>query len=156
MGNGVSLSLARVTTANVPVYLRFGKRPLPDLPRRIGIVTSPTGAALQDVLNTLRRRMPMLEVILAPSQVQGADAPAQIIRALRALNRLSPGPDVIMLVRGGGSIEDLWAFNDEGLVRAVVASDVPVVAGVGHETDFTLVDFAADQRAPTPSAAVSR
>jgi exodeoxyribonuclease VII large subunit len=135
------------------VFAAERKRPLPDLPQRIGIVTSPTGAALQDVLNTLRRRMPRLEVLLAPSQVQGTDAPAQVVRALRALNKLAPPPDVILLVRGGGSIEDLWAFNDDGLVRAVAASEVPVVAGVGHETDFTLVDFAADVRAPTPTAA---
>jgi exodeoxyribonuclease VII large subunit len=129
------------------------KRPVPVLSRRIGIVTSPTGAALQDVLNTLRRRLPMLEVVIAASQVQGIEAPAQLVRGLRALNTQRAQPDVILLVRGGGSIEDLWAFNDERVVRAIVASAVPVIAGVGHETDFTLSDFAADVRAPTPTAA---
>ncbi len=128
------------------------KRPIPELPECIGIVTSPTGAALRDMLRTIQRRMPLVRVILAPSPVQGEEAPAAIVDALQRLDRIV-GPDVILLARGGGSIEDLWAFNDERVVTAVTESRTPVISGVGHETDFTLVDFAADLRAPTPTAA---
>lgn len=127
------------------------KRPLPAFPQRIGLVTSREAAALRDVLHTLRRRYPLVEVVFAPSAVQGEEAPPQLVAALQRLykERL----DVILLVRGGGSLEDLWAFNDERVVRTVAMSPVPIVSGVGHETDFTLCDFAADQRAPTPTAA---
>jgi exodeoxyribonuclease VII large subunit len=128
------------------------KRPLPLRPQRIGIVTSPTGAALQDMLNTLRRRYPLVEVILAPTSVQGEDAPQEITAAIERVNRFAR-PDVILVARGGGSLEELWAFNDERVVRAIVASNAPVITGIGHETDFTLSDFAADVRAPTPTAA---
>lgn len=128
------------------------KQLLPFFPRRIGVVTSPTAAAFQDVLNVLRRRFPVAEVVLSPTMVQGDTAPPQIIAALENLYQ-RPDIDVILLVRGGGSLEDLWAFNDETLVRTVVKSPIPLVTGVGHEIDFTLVDFASDHRAPTPSVA---
>ncbi len=128
------------------------KRSIPTHPKRIGIVTSLAAAALQDILNTLRRRYPLAEVIVAPALVQGEDAPASLIRALLVLDQQIK-PDVIILARGGGSIEDLWAFNDEQLVRVIASLETPIVTGIGHETDFTLADFASDLRAPTPTAA---
>lgn len=128
------------------------KKPLPRFPDKIGIVTSPTGAAVQDMLNITGRRFPCAEILLYPARVQGSEAVPELCAGLAYLNDID-GVDVIIIGRGGGSIEDLWAFNDERLVRAVAASRVPVISAVGHETDFTLCDFAADMRAPTPSAA---
>jgi exodeoxyribonuclease VII large subunit len=128
------------------------KRPLPSRPRAIGLVTSLGAAALHDVSTALKRRVPHIPVVLSPALVQGNDAPASLLLALQTISAL-PEIDVILLVRGGGSIEDLWAFNDEQLARAIVASDVPIVTGIGHETDFTIADFCADLRAPTPTAA---
>jgi len=128
------------------------KRPIPPFPKKIGLVTSPAGAALQDILNILRSRFPLAEVVLAGASVQGESAPGEIVAALEQLNQREK-PDVILLARGGGSLEDLWAFNDERVVRAIVASEAPVISGIGHETDFTLADFAADLRAPTPTGA---
>jgi exodeoxyribonuclease VII large subunit len=128
------------------------KRPLPEFPERIGVVTSATAAAFEDVLNVLRRRFPLAEVILSPTIVQGEEAPLEIVAAIQAINEYAK-PDVILVVRGGGSMEDLWAFNDEGVVREIAKSQAPVVTGIGHETDLILSDFAADVRAPTPSAA---
>jgi exodeoxyribonuclease VII large subunit len=131
------------------------KRPVPARPCGIGVVTSLGAAALHDVVTALRRRVPHVPVVLAPAAVQGAQAPAELVRALEALYRAAPAHrlDVILLVRGGGAPEDLWAFNDEALARAIVRSPVPVISGVGHETDFTIADFCADLRAPTPTAA---
>ena len=137
------------------------KRPLPLAPRGIGLVTSLGAAALHDVASALRRRVPHIPVLLVPAQVQGADAPRSLVQALQQLYALAQTPvagdappiDVIVLVRGGGSLEDLWAFNDETLARTVVQSPVPLVCGVGHETDFSIADFCADLRAPTPTAA---
>lgn len=131
------------------------KRPLPRFPRRIGVVTSPTGAALQDIRNVIGRRWPLAEVLLSPALVQGEQAAGQVVGALRALAK-QPGLDLAIVARGGGSSEDLWAFNDESVARAIFGFPVPVVSGVGHETDETLADLVADLRAPTPSAAAMR
>src|ERR1700721_1807464 len=128
------------------------KRPLPRLPRRIGVITSPTGAAVRDILHVLARRFPAAAVLVYPVPVQGAQAAAEITAALELAGHRAEC-DVLILARGGGSLEDLWAFNDERLARAIVASPIPVITGIGHEIDFTIADFAADVRAPTPSAA---
>jgi exodeoxyribonuclease VII large subunit len=128
------------------------KRPLPRFPKRIGIVTSPSGAAVRDILHVLARRFPTAAVLIYPVSVQGAQAAAEIVAALGVAAERAEC-DVLILARGGGSLEDLWAFNDERLARAIVASPIPVITGIGHEIDFTIADFAADVRAPTPSAA---
>ena len=131
------------------------KRPLPLLPRRIAVVTSPTGAVIRDILRVLHQRYASLEVLVYPVRVQGEGAAGEIARALSALNRLG-GLDVVILARGGGSLEDLWAFNEESVARAIAASRIPTLSAVGHETDVTIADFVADVRAPTPSAAAER
>ncbi len=126
------------------------KRPLPRYPEKVGVVTSPTGAAVRDILSVLSRRFPCARVVFAPVLVQGADAAPTIVKAINDMNEKN-ACDVMIVGRGGGSIEDLWCFNDEQLVRTVAASKIPIISAVGHETDFTLCDFAADMRAPTPS-----
>ena len=131
------------------------KKPLPKIPTRVGIITSPTGAAIRDMINVCGRRFPYAKLVLFPSLVQGPDAPPQLIAGMNYFNA-SRSVDVIIIGRGGGSIEDLWAFNDEGLARAVAASRIPVISAVGHETDFTICAFVADRRAPPPSAAAER
>jgi exodeoxyribonuclease VII large subunit len=134
------------------LFAQERKKPLPALPRKIGIVTSSRGAAVQDMLNVLRRRHEGVHIIIFPAQVQGAAAPAEVAAGVKYFNA-TKSVDVIVVARGGGSIEDLWAFNDEGLARAIAASAIPVISAVGHETDFTICDFVSDLRAPTPSAA---
>ena len=128
------------------------KKPLPSRPTKIGVITSPTGAALQDILNVIGRRYPLCEIVLAPVEVQGESAAPSMIKALKRLDSLNY-VEVIIIGRGGGSIEDLWAFNDEQLARTIFSVSTPVISAVGHETDFTICDFVADYRAPTPSAA---
>lgn len=128
------------------------KKPLPKYPKKIGIITSPTGAAIRDMINVSGRRFPLAELVLYPALVQGDGAPADLIRAMRYFNDTNSA-DVIIIGRGGGSLEDLWAFNDEALAREIFSSHIPVISAVGHETDFSISDFVADLRAPTPSAA---
>jgi exodeoxyribonuclease VII large subunit len=128
------------------------KRPLPLLPKSIGIVTSPTGAVLQDMVSIITRRFPGIQLVLCPVRVQGLGAGVEIASAIRLLNETDP-VDVIVLARGGGSLEDLWPFNEESVARAIFSSHIPVVSAIGHEVDFTIADFVADLRAPTPSAA---
>ena len=128
------------------------KRPIPFLPGRVGVVTSETGAAVQDIFNIIRRRFPRMPIVLAPVKVQGQGAAEEIARAINRMNELGAA-DVLIVGRGGGSLEDLWAFNEEIVAEAIVHSRIPVISAVGHETDFTIADFAADLRAPTPSAA---
>ena len=128
------------------------KRALPPFPKRIGVVTSPTGAVFSDIANIIGRRYPLVELVLAPTPVQGDGAAEGIVQALEALNN-TEGIDLVILARGGGSLEELWAFNEEKVARAIYASKAPVISGVGHDTDFTIADFVADVRAPTPSAA---
>jgi exodeoxyribonuclease VII large subunit len=147
------------------LFAQERKRPLPLYPQRIGLVTSPAGAAIRDVLHVIQRRNPALEIILAPARVQGSGAAEEIAEAIRLLNDFSRGSeteaetngdtnlDLILITRGGGSLEDLWAFNEEVVARAIFESDIPVVSAVGHEIDFTIADFVADLRAATPSAA---
>lgn len=131
------------------------KMDIPPFPKNIGVVTSGSGAALQDIINTLSRRLPLAKLWLSPTLVQGVDAPANIVKALNKLITFGL-PDVIIVARGGGSIEDLWAFNDERVARAIADCPIPVITGVGHETDTTIVDFVSDLRAPTPTAAAER
>ncbi|NLI52737.1 MAG: exodeoxyribonuclease VII large subunit, partial [Clostridiales bacterium] len=128
------------------------KRPIPFLPRRVGVVTSGTGAAVQDIINIIRRRFPRMPIVLASVRVQGQGAAEEIADAIRKMNE-AEAADVLIVGRGGGSMEDLWAFNEPAVAEAIVQSRIPVVSAVGHETDFTIADFAADLRAPTPSAA---
>jgi exodeoxyribonuclease VII large subunit len=128
------------------------KRALPELPSRIAVITSPTGAVIQDILNVLTRRYPLAEIILIPTSVQGEKAAPEIVQAFKALNALDD-IDVAIVARGGGSLEDLWAFNEEIVARAIFSSNVPVISAIGHETDTTIADYVADRRAPTPSAA---
>jgi exodeoxyribonuclease VII large subunit len=128
------------------------KRPLPQLPQKIGIITSPTGAAVQDMIKILKRRRPRIDILIFPAQVQGSEAPRSLVKALTDAAKVT-ALDLVIIGRGGGSVEELWAFNDEQLARAIAAFPRPVIAAVGHETDFTITDFVADLRAPTPSAA---
>ena len=153
-GEGVlrqAFEALKVKLADEGLFARERKRPIPDIPKHIAVVTSPTGAALQDVLAVWQRRFPTLQVTVIPTAVQGPEAEAQVLRALSAASRLAV--DAILLTRGGGSLEDLWTFNLESVARAVAASQIPIVSAIGHEIDIAITDFVADLRAPTPSAA---
>ena len=134
------------------IFAQEHKKPIPKFPKTVGVITSPTGAAVQDIRNILTRRFPNIDIVLCPVLVQGTGAAPQLIQAVNMFNDYDCA-DVIIIGRGGGSIEDLWAFNDENLAYAIYASNIPVISAVGHETDFTICDFVADLRAPTPSAA---
>ena len=134
------------------LFAQEHKKPIPRFPKVVGVITSPTGAAIRDIMNILRRRYPCARIVLAPVLVQGEEAPAQIINAVRLFSD-NRAADVLIIGRGGGSMEDLWAFNDEGLARAIYDCEIPVISAVGHETDTTICDFVSDLRAPTPSAA---
>jgi exodeoxyribonuclease VII large subunit len=159
----VAFEQMRDRLASEGLFAEELKRPLPLLPRRVGVVTSPTGAAIRDIINVIKRRTRTVNILVAPTRVQGVGAGAEIARAIRRLNehhrkaqregRVRDFIDAIIVGRGGGSSEDLWAFNEEEVARAIRASQIPVISAVGHETDFTIADFAADVRAPTPSAA---
>ena len=146
------LELLKARLAQEGLFEESRKRPLPQFPEVVGVVTSPTGAAWQDIQNIVRRRYPLARLLLSPAQVQGLDAAPMIATALERLDS-NGSSDVIIVARGGGSLEDLWPFNEEIVARAIFRSRIPVVSGVGHETDFTIADYVADRRAPTPSAA---
>ena len=134
------------------IFAKEHKKPIPKFPRTVGVITSPTGAAIRDIENILTRRYPQAEILLCPTLVQGENAAPELVKAVNLFNEYDLA-DVIIIGRGGGSIEDLWPFNDEGLAYAIYASNIPVISAVGHETDFTICDFVSDLRAPTPSAA---
>ena len=151
-GLAIAFEKLKQQLSDAGLFDQAHKKTIPSFPRKIGIVTSADAAALRDILNVLQRRFPLVSVLIAPTLVQGNEAPAQIVRALRWLDGRND-IDTIIVSRGGGSMEDLWAFNDEGVARAVFAARHPVISGVGHEVDFTITDFVADLRAPTPSAA---
>lgn len=135
------------------LFDKEAKKPIPKLPRRIGVITSPTGAAVRDIISVIQRRFPHVEIVVAPALVQGEGAKASLVRSIELLQRDEEDIDVLIIGRGGGSIEDLWGFNEELVARAIYHCSIPVISAVGHETDFTIADFVADLRAPTPSAA---
>ena len=125
---------------------------MPFLPRKIGVITSPTGAAVRDIISVIKRRFPIMEILIVPAVVQGKDGPQSVVNALQSINS-QPDIDLVILARGGGSIEELWTFNEEAVARAIAESRIPVISGIGHETDYTVADFVADHRGATPSAA---